>query len=987
MKYFHLAWVLLIVSSASLAQSVLQNNPPSLRWREVNTSHIRVIYPKGVEAEAVRVANTLEHIRNADSRTLGREPRRISIILQNQSSISNGFVSMTPRRSEFYLMPPQDYNFIGNNDWLTLLAVHEYRHVVQFENSITGFNKFFYYAFGPATLAAMANVSAPQWFWEGDAVAMETSLTNSGRGRIPYFNLAFRTNILEGRSFNYHKQYLRSYKHYIPDHYVLGYNMIKYLREKTDDPYVWGKITKRSWSVPFIPFRFSSSIKKVTGLHVVDLYNDMAHTYRLLWQHEIDQLQLSGFETVSSRKSQAFTNYSYPQILENGDVVVMKNGIGNIEQLVALSGGKERVIFTPGIVNDAGMLSVANSKIIWNEYEFDPRWRVKNYSVIKAFDAVTKQKWQVTKKSRCASAALSPDGYKIVTVETDDQYKTTVTVLDFFTRKTLAVFPNPENYFYSMPRFSEDGKKIIALKNTPDGKTIALLDIATLSIKDLLPVSDENIGHPVMKGEHVYFNSPVSGIDNVYSINLRTHKRYQVTCSQYGAYNPAFNKDGTTLYYNEQTRNGLDVVKTTVDTLQWKEFTPTIAARSFYQRLVEQEGKTNLLDSIPQQPLTEKRYSKLRGLINPFSWGAYVDTDLTGANLGISSRDILSTTALSLGYNFNIAERTGAWSATVSYQGLLPIIDISASLADRSVNEGTIPIQVIERGPPPQRDTTRNEIINRNLTFKWQEQSIVAGLRLPLLFTRSKFASGLTISNHIGYTKVTDFSNSLLEGSRFAPARVVNDTIVSVFIFRDYIGNNNLVFNRLRTNGYLYLKQSRRDFLPRWGASANLEWSKTGIGSELDGSLFSFYTQLFLPGFFKHHSINGYWAYQQTLISRDFETNYIFPNRVPIPRGQSVFRAEQFYSMAVNYEMPVWYPDIAIGPVLNIQRVRVAGFLDYGFGSSANSSGSYTSAGTEVKFDINIMRFLPQLDIGFRYTIGISPSVTSFEFLLGTINF
>jgi hypothetical protein len=30
---------------------------------------------------------------------------------------------------------------------------------------------------------------------------------------------------------------------------------------------------------------------------------------------------------------------------------------------------------------------------------------------------------------------------------------------------------------------------------------------------------------------------------------------------------------------------------------------------------------------------------------------------------------------------------------------------------------------------------------------------------------------------------------------------------------------------------------------------------------------------------------------------------------------------------------------------------------------------------------------LPQMDIGFRYSYGISPSTVRYEFLLGTLNF
>jgi hypothetical protein len=236
-KKFAVEWICLIFvlvffyCSAKAQETIVNdNNPPSLKWYQLNTKHFRVLYPTGFDTQAQRMANTLEHIHEPESRTMGASPRKISVILQNQSSISNGFVSITPRRSEFYGMPSQNYNFQGNN-------------MVQFQHATRGFNRLFYYAFGNNVLAAMSYVAAPQWFWEGDAVAIETAFTQSGRGRIPNFDLVFRTNLMEGRTFNYHKQYLRSYKHNIPDHYVLGYQMISHLRKKSGNPEVWENIT------------------------------------------------------------------------------------------------------------------------------------------------------------------------------------------------------------------------------------------------------------------------------------------------------------------------------------------------------------------------------------------------------------------------------------------------------------------------------------------------------------------------------------------------------------------------------------------------------------------------------------------------------------------------------------------------------------------------------------------------------------------------
>src|SRR5690348_13888675 len=106
---------LFLLSGRLLSQTVLENNPTGLKWYQVNTAHFRVLYPKGFDDQAQRVANTLEYLHDPEAKTLGTKPRKISIVLQNQSSISNAFVSITPRRSELYTMPSQNYNFLGTN--------------------------------------------------------------------------------------------------------------------------------------------------------------------------------------------------------------------------------------------------------------------------------------------------------------------------------------------------------------------------------------------------------------------------------------------------------------------------------------------------------------------------------------------------------------------------------------------------------------------------------------------------------------------------------------------------------------------------------------------------------------------------------------------------------------------------------------------------------------------------------------------------------
>lgn len=982
MRVFYL--FIVFVSFTSLAQETLvnDNNPPSLKWYQLNTKHFRVLYPTGFDAQAQRMANTLEHIHEPESRTMGGRAKKISVILQNQSSVSNGFVSITPRRSEFYGMPSQNYNFLGNNDWLDLLATHEYRHIVQYQHATRGVNKGIYYLFGANGLSLMSYVTVPQWFWEGDAVATETAFTHSGRGRIPNFDLILRTNLLENRNFSYDKQYLRSYKHNIPDHYKLGFHMVSYLRKKTNNAEVWENITRRAWSLP-LPSAFSHSIKKETGLSVKQLYNEMSIDLKKQWQAQLDTTTLTPFEKVNNRSNNVYTDYRFPQELEDGSVLVQKSGIGDIETLVTFKNGKTKNVYTQGIMNETGMLSATNSRVVWNEYRFDPRWRVKTFSAIVGYDLGSQTKTVIASKGRYAGAALSPDGYLVATVETTTDYQTNLIILDYFNGKEIKRFENPNNDFISMPRFSEDGKNVVALKTNRKGKAIIQFSLETGEEKNLTDFSNENIGHPVPTGNYVLYNSPISGIDNIYALAVSTGDRFQITSSKYGAYNPNMSRDGKTIFYNDQGKDGLDVAKITFDPSAWKKWTAKPQPASFFQHLVDQEGVPDLLSTIPTEKFSVKKYSRLRGLVNPYTWGTYFDNDLTNVYLGITSKDLLGTTTINAGYLYDIAEKTESLQATVSYQGLFPIIDVKASMADRISNRGSI-----NYGKIVGNDTLST---TENLSFTWKEKTLEVGLRVPLNLTTSRFVSNLTFSNYVGNTYISQFKNNLDGGGRLFPSNLPQ------YFFRDIADNGNLIYNHFSLSGYRLLKQSRRDILSKWGQAFFMNLYGTPYGGEYKGAQFSFYGIGYFPGLFRHHSIWGHWGYQSSEIpqavvsSRKGLDNYTFRNRIPLPRGLTVSRFQQFYSMAANYTLPVWYPDLAIGPLLNVQRVRLNGFIDYGFGSSTFGSRTitqtYTSIGAEVKFDINLVRLLPQFDIGFRYSYGLTPSTTLFEVLVGNFNF
>jgi len=117
---------------------------------------------------------------------------------------------------------------------------------------------------------------------------------------------------------------------------------------------------------------------------------------------------------------------------------------------------------------------------------------------------------------------------------------------------------------------------------------------------------------------------------------------------------------------------------------------------------------------------------------------------------------------------------------------------------------------------------------------------------------------------------------------------------------------------------------------------------------------------------------------------------------MPYPRGVSATTFEDFYTIRFNYELPLIYPDLSIGPWLYFQRVKTQLFYDYGYGKvDVSRTGfepvqfdeQFYSLGAELTFDFNFMRALPLLELGVRYFYLPDTGQNGFEFLIGSFGF
>jgi len=289
-------------------------DPASVKWKQINTSGFKVIFPEGYEKTANYVANVLEYARMLDTTSLKAFPKKVPVVLHNRSTISNAQSLWAPRRMDFYTVPPQD---TYGQEWFQQLAIHEYRHQIQLTKLNQGLTKVLTYLFGQQITGVVLGLYVPLWFVEGDAVATETGLSNTGRGRTPAFTMPVRAQVLEKGVFSYDKAVYGSYKDFIPNRYELGYQLVS--QGRTDfGTGLWNQTIDNVGKNPWMVVPFSHGIKKVTGMNKTTFYDNTMSLLKAGWEKQNIETKYSEIIKQPVSGNKFYTDYLRPHFSENG---------------------------------------------------------------------------------------------------------------------------------------------------------------------------------------------------------------------------------------------------------------------------------------------------------------------------------------------------------------------------------------------------------------------------------------------------------------------------------------------------------------------------------------------------------------------------------------------------------------------------------------------------------------------------------------------
>lgn len=927
-KYFLLLLLLFSLLSAQAQYFLTGQDPASIKWKQMRTENFRFIFPDNYPRQARYLANLFEHSYQAVRFDLSAPPLRTSVILHNQSVISNAMVAFAPRRVEMYNTPPQDGYA---QPWYKQLAIHELRHMAQLSKINTGLTQEIGYLFGEQAVAGIFGLFLPFYFVEGDAVATETALGNSGRGRQPLFEAKLRAQLLEIGYYQHDKAYFGSYRDYTPDVYALGYFVVGHNRAKYG-PILWDHTTRnvarKFWTLK----PYSSGLKKYSGFRKNALYRETMFDLYEIWKAQYDSLQYTPYEQYSS-DNKLYTNYRFPQPLADGSVIATKSALDDVLRIVKVNKGRESIVFTPG-PTFRETLSATDSLVVWSEYQADIRWSNRDYAVIKTGNLKTGTIKQLTHKSRFFAPSISADNKKIVVSETDADSRYYLVVLDAAQGEELFRYGS-DTLFFQTPVWMPDHLHIVAVVVGDYGKSFIKINTVTGKAEMLLPFTFDDLALSSATDEFILFAGVWSGISNIYAFRFDDQNIYQLTSSAFGASDASLSADGSKIYYADYNSDGFRLATANYNNLLWK---PIQQVENNAYQLADALSEMSIYNVdeviIPDSAYPIRPYSKWRNLFNIHSWTLFhidAESPEVGPGIRLFSQNELSTAVTELGFHYNLNEETYKQSLSFDYLGWFPVVNFK-------LNTGT------------RRGVT--ELDGETYNLAWWQADWSLGLRVPLNLNRNRWVSGIQ------------------PGFRYNQVYRKMDEDVGLNFKQDLI--HAFEYDLF---AYTQMRSSKRDLYPRLGQYGRFLYRHSAFDNNPAGQFFMSSTT-FLPGLLLHHGLRLYAAYQwqQTGL-------WAFGNAIALPRGYNGLFFSENTSLKADYVFPIAYPDLNLPTVFLLQRLRGGFFGDYFMGRGNQPDAELYSIGLEFFSDWFFLNIPFPVSLGTRVNYLPAGGDFGFEFL------
>lgn len=919
------SWIISLPLSAQYYET--GQDPASLKWEIIKTEHFRIIYPTDYRNDAIRAGSIYEDAWKLISSDApgNRALRRFPVIFHNHSIESNGYVAWAPRRMELYPLSPQDNLPMDHHHQL---ALHELTHVLQMESLTNGISRPLSWLLGEQYTGALA-IFTPYWFLEGNAVINETRYSLSGRGRSPDFEKEMKALLLEGDGrYSFSRMLHGSYRNYTPDYYQFGYQMSAWGMALFNEN-IWNQALSFTSKVPFSLNPVNFSLRRNYSITKKSLYNITMRSLDSLWRSREKEMLFTSYDTINSSAKREYTSYMSPVAINNNTIAAVKTGLSATPSIVTIDreSGAEKVLHRPGYMQPA-RISASAEFITWAEIRTDPRWSNRGFSVIKILNRLNGEVRTLTQRTRYFSPSLSGDALRIVAVESTPDNRNSMVIISAGSGEIIRSVPLPGNIMAQFPQWSQDDSLIVFISHSGEGEGIMTLDPATESFTTIIPQHVVNLESAAMAGDTILYTSSESGITNIYAITPEG-ERFRISSSRFGVSDISVKGDMVT--FSDYSSTGHNAV--VIESYQERLVTAMpVSVTNPQVKLTDSSDKLTDRSNPETADFTPRRYRKGLHLFNFHSWMPFwsdinnISTDNLNVSPGVTlhSQNHLSTMISSVGYEYLKGDHL--LHSTVAWKGWYPVFELDLTY-------GGTPA-IMQNGS----NTSEPSVISPGLFAS-------GSVYIPLYFNRGRYnrtfwpQARLSYANNYFYESETglyDYGQTLLSA-------------------RLYFSNTH--------------RLAYRDIWPRWGQVIDLNTRFSPTDPDLYGPVTSAKALFYFPGLFRNHGLKVTAQHEE----KEFR-KLLTGNRITLPRGYLNVIPEKASAFSADYTFPLFYPDLGIGQLIYIQRLRGELFYDYALAEEnyyfleenlVSGSEEFISYGSGLMADFYLLR------IPFRFTAGV----------------
>ncbi len=830
------------------------DDPGRTRWMSTDTPDFRIIYPVGMDSLAREYGKALEKWRIPVGQSIHYLPGQytrgpVPVILHPFNSYSNGSVAWAPRRMDLYTVPsvysPEPMS------WMTMLAIHESRHVAQMQFGLSYALRPFGWFFGEMICGGASGLYGHNSFLEGDAVCAETALTPSGRGRsadfLNYYRIAFDC----GDTRSLYKWSHDSQTRFVPDKYALGYLLTGGIRCFYDVPDYTGQFYEHAARRPY-DFKYSTVTRKLCGTNLNGAFEHIRDTITVIWRAEMEARRpYTPMKQVTPTK-RGYEQYSALAV-EGDRILARRKSLYRTTDLVSI-GPDGKVRHIRNAASYTGPISVSadstGSRIYWSETLSSGRWSLSNTSAIRWSKGSHRRDRTLVKRERLYNPVPSPSGRTIAAVDYCDSGYFSVRLLDREGR-TMDRMRAPSGLQLSeLVWTSEDSLIVLGIDDRGCGlyrvplEGCGLYRVASEGGDGWTPILGPvaaSIRSLSVDGKgRVIFTSDRSGVNEMYSISPDGSSVRQETSTRYGASDFRYDPSGEWVYCIAQRLEGDFVFRAAADSLLGREVDFSVLhSYTIADKLSEQEKAYGCTPTAPDSvSFSEpKRYRKIAHLFNVHSWAPFYfnadnimdmsyDRYYELASLGAAAlvQNRLGTFTGGFGWSVHKdPDEKSLWRhsahAHFKYTGWLPVIEAKLDFNDRRARDyGPLKLntEICRKG-------------NKIYTAKWaalpgyrSERPYVHGhvaVSIPLSWTAGGIHYGLTpalsfdISNDRYDTGVASWTSNVSELGK-----------TGVFRSFEYIRGRSFpsMYSTASVRGYAMLSTAPSAIYPRFGIGAEI---------------------------------------------------------------------------------------------------------------------------------------------------------------------